>query len=393
MKSTHKELYLRKFKLDTMIKSTANQIARIENKFLFNACYNLTAREQKVILYLISQINPNNKEFESQQIPVTELKKILKASYGTFYAEMAYFRDTISSKAIKFTTEIEIGGKPFEGIVNWFGFIGPVINEDGKKAIEFEFSARLKPFLLDLKKYVRISIDEVVKMKSGFAIRLFQILKAHREKMKGHQKKSELKYTIEELKKLLGIEGKYKDFRNFKKKVLEPIESEINLHSSIRIEIQVLKTGRKATGIKFIITDSRSKKFLNAPTLLDINQLSRSQAFAHKKLESYGIESGIILNKILPKVKGSEFKGFEDWYFETAIKIFESKSRAKTKKAKAGTFVKWFLDSFSEDQFSVIQESIQQRKKKLQSENQEAWDNRLEAREMTKEEFEASYQK
>ena len=58
----------------------SNKIARIENKFIFNAQYKLTAREQKVILYLISNIDPRRQErFHEQVISVKELESVLKA--------------------------------------------------------------------------------------------------------------------------------------------------------------------------------------------------------------------------------------------------------------------------------------------------------------------------
>jgi len=73
---------------------SSNKIARIENRFIFNAQYKLTAREQKVILYLISNIDPKNqKRFHEQIISVKKLESVLKADgkkWGGLYTSSRY---------------------------------------------------------------------------------------------------------------------------------------------------------------------------------------------------------------------------------------------------------------------------------------------------------------
>ena len=59
--------------------NVSNKIARIENKFIFHAQYKFTSREQKVILYLIANINPKQERFIEQIIPVRELEQVLKS--------------------------------------------------------------------------------------------------------------------------------------------------------------------------------------------------------------------------------------------------------------------------------------------------------------------------
>ena len=65
-----------------------NTIARIENTLIFHAEYQLTAKEQKVMLYLISSIDPvRQKRFESQIIPLKNLETVIMSDNknGSFY--------------------------------------------------------------------------------------------------------------------------------------------------------------------------------------------------------------------------------------------------------------------------------------------------------------------
>jgi len=108
-----------------------------------------------------------------------------------------------------------------------------------------------------------------------------------------------------------------------------------------------------------------------------------------KQLINYSIQEQVAL-ELLSRVGGSESTGFEDWYFETAIQLFESKTRQQTPAAKAGTFVNWFIKKkvFEQgDMFAKIMERLQERKKELQSTRPDAWQNRLLAKTITYQAF------
>ena len=61
------------------MQETTLPIARIDNTFVYNARYQLSAREAKVMLYLISKIDPiKQSQLNEQIISVKELEAILK---------------------------------------------------------------------------------------------------------------------------------------------------------------------------------------------------------------------------------------------------------------------------------------------------------------------------
>ncbi len=384
-----------------------NLIARIENRFVFHAQYQLSAREQKVILFLIANMDPKKQSrFHEQVISVKELENILKndeeAKWGGLYQEMREFTKRIRNKGIEFDTDIEIDGKKFPGYVNWFQSVEPIKMDSGEVAISFLFSEKLKPFLIDLNEYARINYLEAAPLKSSYAIRMFQIFKAARGRMQKHEEVSTLEYEVEQLKAVLGIPGKYEDFRNFRRRVLDVIFEEINEHTNIHLHpIRFKRGGRVISKVVFKFSDKQPApeglpkgRFPEIePTLADLDKLTKSQLLAFGKLTEFGVKAGIARWQMLPKVTGSEFSGFEDLYFEEAIGFFTSKTKQTTKSGMAGSFVKWFLELkvFEQgEQFAAIVERLQKRKKKLQNEKGGvAWDNRLAARSMTAKEFAA----
>ena len=372
------------------------QIARIENRFIFNAQYKLGVREQKVLLYLIANIDPNKDYFEECIVPVKDLEMILKSDgkkWGGLYEEMRTFQDRMMGRTITMPTDIEIDGKSFPGKMNWFQYIAPVRMDDGTIGMRFLFSQPLQPALLNLKEYVGVELLEVIPLKSSFSIRMFQIFRAHRNRLAKYQKKSHLRYELEELKSLLGVDSKYEDYGNLKKRVLQPLEAEISEHTSIKVTWKGIKKGRNVEEIEFEFWDKSTRT--TSPQQKDLfeglkfEEMTYAQTKGFDRLVAYGVQDNIAI-EMLGRVEASEMIGFEDWYFEEVIKIFESKTQQVEEDAKAGTIVNWFLKKKifeQDDHFATIMERLNVRKKELQTKSPESWDNRLVAKTITAQAF------
>jgi len=292
------------------------------------------------------------------------------------------------------------GEKIYGGGIHWFQSI-LVKDTDKGLSIEFMFAERMKPFLLELNQYVRLNAIEVMNMKGKHAIRMYQIFKAEREKTKKFRSITLVSYRLDELKTILGVSGKYKVLKDFRRNVLEPIEREINEFSEeISISYEYIKTRRKVTGVEFYIFD---KKIISLdkgvenykPSGKDIDSLSRAKLHAYKKMIEFGIYEGIAFKQILPNIKGGDVEGYEDLFLEKAMNHFKKRARQqKTKKESAATFVNWWtakqIFSHDEDVFWKIAEEVNEAKKKM---TQEKLDNRSIAKAMTNKEFEDWYSK
>lgn len=381
----------------TMSAEKNTHVAKINNQFVYNAQYNLSARESKVVLYLISKIDPIRQEnLISQVVSIRDLEKILRGDakrWGGIYNELVSMSKKLVKKGIEFSSEIELDGKRLPGYINWFQHIMPCKDDDGNIAMEFLFAQSLQPFLLNLKEYVSLNFLEVAPLKSAFSIRMFQVFRAHRDRMAKYQKRSKLRYELEELKLLLGVSGKYADYRNFRLKVLEVLKKEVNKETSVGMNYKPIKQGRRVAEIEFEIWDKNKQrielKVDDGNTGLNFETMSYSQIKAFDKLVSYGVNEGIAL-QMIAKVKGSEIRGFEDWYFGICISILEEKSNQSNDATKAGVLVNWFLKLkvFEQgDHFAKIMERLAAQKKALENKDVKAWENRLMARGMTADEF------
>jgi len=377
------------------------QIAKLENDLVLKAHYSLTAVEQKLVLHLASRLDPKNDEqFVKQVVPIKTIEQVLwggqkTTKFGAVYEYLHEVCQRLLDRKITFPKGTVIKGeKIMGGGINWFQSILVTENEKKEASVEFMFSEKMKPFLLELQRYVSIDIMEVMGMKSTHSIRMYKVFRAERERTKKYKKVTQLTYDLGELKAQLGVGGKYKAIKDFRKYVLEPIKKEINEHSSeISVDYTCLKSGRRISGIQFEVFDKKGEltsiplKEDYKPSEEEIQTLTWSKRRAYDELVKFGVKGGIAFKQLIPTIKGSEFLGFEDYFVNAALKHF--KSWAKTK--NAGVLVKWWHEKkvfdVNSDVWSKILEKVVAKKKKLETDDPQAFDNRQIAKEMSYAEF------
>jgi hypothetical protein len=395
----------------------SDRIAKIDNTFILNAQYKMTAKEQKVLYYLISHLAPkSDKDFNIINVPIRQIEETLKEAskkWGSLYEEIDRLCANLISKNVTFPSNVMIEGKALKGRINFFSSIRPIVDDNGQTSITFSFSPDMKPFLLQLHHYVNIGVLEVVPMKNAHAIRMYSIFKSERDRTKGFSNVVTLDYGLEEMKAMLGIEDKYNSdyFKNFKVNVLDKIRDEINENCpTMLVKYEYLKTRRKVTGVRFSVYERKSEaKQIEAtkpktekkpkpdlknfvPTESELATLTRAKLQGYNKLISYGVYAGIAYKQILPTIKGSEFEGYEDFFIEKAMQHFEKNAiQNTTKELKASTFVTWWTKNkvFADgDVWADILEKLAKHKKQLQEKTPAAFDNRLLAKTMTNAQFE-----
>jgi hypothetical protein len=129
---------------------------------------------------------------------------------------------------------------------------GGISYEEGKAI--FFINPILRLYLQHIKSnFTVLSLEHIANMNSSYAIKIYQLLKQY-EKIKKRI------FTIEEIKKILGISNLYSDdFRNLRKKVLEPAERNINHLSDIIISFETIKSRKKVCAIQFKITSKKTQ--------------------------------------------------------------------------------------------------------------------------------------
>lgn len=256
------------------------QIASVSNDLVLNSRYKLTATEQKLILYMASLIKPEDTELNSQLVPFKEIERLFNQNntkWGNIYAYLNEVLGALTKKTITFNSDVKIKGVHLKGHISWVAAAVPQYDKEGKLCIEFEFSKYMKPFFIELKRnFTKYQIQDIINMSSPNSIRLYQILKTHKDKQSKYRDVAVVSYSIEDLKILMDLNDTkaYKQYGNFKNRVLKTAQQQLQENTHIRFEFKEKKTGRKVTELVFSIYNNlpnAEEELINLFNMEEIN--------------------------------------------------------------------------------------------------------------------------
>jgi plasmid replication initiation protein len=216
----------------------ANNNVVTKSNILIEANYKLTLTEQKIVLFLVSKIRKDDDDFKIYTLPIKQFYELLGYKGNPKYSEMKKITKNLIGKVI----EIKEGKKLKQ--MSWLSYVEYNEN-DG--SVNLSFDPRLKPYLLQLKReFTSYKLKNVMELKSGYSIRIYEILKKW-------QTIKEVEIPLNELRKMVGATDRYQEYHNFKKRVLTSSQNEIEEKTDISFDYEEIKQGRKVVSIRFII--------------------------------------------------------------------------------------------------------------------------------------------
>jgi plasmid replication initiation protein len=225
---------------------TENYLVIKHNK-LIEAKHNLNLNEQKIILYAVSKLDRNKDKFNIIQVHTREFTNLIGTTSERYSEVRELVRELRKKEVI---IKLDSTNRENELITGWLSSI----EYKGDGVIELEFSQKLIPYLLHLKKlYTMYELKNVLYLKNKYSIRVYELLKQY-------ENIGKREFKVEELRKIISCEDKYIEFRDFKKYVLDIVKSEICNLTDIYFEYDVIKKGRKAIAIKFLIQSKVDKE-------------------------------------------------------------------------------------------------------------------------------------
>jgi plasmid replication initiation protein len=287
-------------------------IIKVDNQ-LFLKEFELTLEEMRLILLTMAQINADDEEFKIYKIKIKDIEeKTGSLKKNTRVKAMA---KRLLSKPIVIDDNL---------IVNWFSMI-KILNGE----LEVRFDPALKPYLLKLKaKFVKLNLEELLKLKSIYAIRFYIIARTYKNI-------GQIKLPINELhKKLKTPKSYHRDFRNFRLKVLEIAQKEINEKTDIKIDFEFITKGRKVTDIILKIKETKLLENKKQPHKAVDNfnkfrqNLIKSNVIITLKDKHYEIKDGYLWqdDKLLNKEEA--FEAWQELYKnKDQIKIIENRQQ------------------------------------------------------------------
>lgn len=214
------------------------------NELIQKSRFNLTLQQQKIVLYLISQIERNDKEFKLYSFSIQQFCKVCGINYtsGKNYNDLKEAIKEIAQKVLWIKLP---NGK--ETTVRW---IEKAYIDRNTGTIEIRLDEDMKPYLLQLKdNFTQYELVWTLQFNSKYSIRLYELIKSiHYHDLDPYERT----YDIDELKRLLDAET-YKTYQHFKDRALQVAVDEINSTSDKLVSFVPIKDGRAVKKIRLHI--------------------------------------------------------------------------------------------------------------------------------------------
>lgn len=220
-------------------KALPNSLIVTQANELVESRYNLPLGEQRLVLTMISRIQPEDEDFKPYRIGVAEFAEFLGIAKDSAYAECK----KITSKLLSRVLHIKEEGRLLQ-----IGWMSAAEYIDGSGMVNLSFDPQLKPYLLQLKSnFTSCKLTMLLSFKSQYTMRVYTLLKQY-EKLKHREIELEL------LRDMLGIrKDQYNLYTDFKRNVLVSSQKELAKKSDLYFEFNEIKFGRRVGAIKFHI--------------------------------------------------------------------------------------------------------------------------------------------
>lgn len=222
------------------------------NELIQKSRFNLSLQQQKIVLYLISQISMYDEDFKLYEFSIQDFCRIcgIDETSGKNYTDLKQAIKDIADKSLWITIEDE------ETLLRWIE--KPYINKNSG-VIKIRLDEDMKPFLLQLKgNFTRYELLWTLNFRSKYTIRLYELIKSiHFHELETYTRE----FSLEDLRRLLGAE-KYKTYQAFKSRALIPAITEINNFSDKRLEYQPIKMGKAVVKIRFTISTKETVEII-----------------------------------------------------------------------------------------------------------------------------------
>lgn len=257
--------------------NTAKNYVVKSNDLIQKSKFELSAKEQKIILALIQQIRPTDNELYPVAFKMSNFCNLAGITVGG--RNYKHFKDaiqTLADRSMWVTYKNEMG-EEYYTLARWIE--DPIVNPKTSE-VYLKLNDKLKPNLLNLKSnFTQYNFQYTLPMKGMYSVRLYEILKSYLFKV--NKSKNKIKINVDVLRELLtdakDIKKKkfiYPRFVDFKRFVIEPAMDEINTYTDIEVSVDFEKTGRSITDLVFDIksksADAKQKSERNV-----INDLNR----------------------------------------------------------------------------------------------------------------------
>jgi len=232
---------------DDMLSKKRSHLVVKRNDFIQKSRHHLSLQEQKIVLYLISHVKPDDTNFTEHVFSIPDFCRFcgMDETSGKNYSDIKEALGKLRSRYVWVTLD--------DGSETTLGWINKATINKRSGLIRLRLDEDLKPYLLLLNEhYTLYEMRYTLAMKSQYSIRLYELLKSYAYR-------KSVTFEICSLKNILSAND-YERNPDFKRRVLDIAMREINEYTDLSVEYSFLKEGRRFSHVCFSI--SRKEAFV-----------------------------------------------------------------------------------------------------------------------------------
>lgn len=212
---------------------------------LVEAAYKLTLNEQRLLLAVIARIDSRRtmRRF-TFSISAHEFAQMFDVELHTAYEALQDASTSLFERDIR----------TFDGRTKArFRWVERIAYIDGESRVELTFTLHVAPYLTLLhKNFTAYGFHQVSQLKSSYSIRLFEMLIQYR-------KTGWVQISLAKFRERLMLETSYKRYDNLKARVINPAVKELEEKSSLIIQWEPIRNGRKIEALRFTFKESEQR--------------------------------------------------------------------------------------------------------------------------------------
>ncbi|WP_201987217.1 replication initiation protein [Hymenobacter rubidus] len=246
----------------------------VQRNDLVNARFALTTLEMRLFMAMLSRIHRDDTEFSEMHIPVTEVVALSgRRPSSNDYQQLKDMCALLASRVIyierpskKKRTSKSIEDAPSFSNTPLMAYADYSSEE---RALVVRFNDRVREHLLQLNEgnFTQAQLMQLLKLKSAHSYRIYWLLKQYGSF-------GSRTVRVDDLKRLLDLEGQYKQFPLFKMRVLDRAKSEL-AQTNLAFEYDLLRgTGKGVEQIRFRFTPVGSEALL--PSALPLSEWQKA---------------------------------------------------------------------------------------------------------------------
>lgn len=257
--------------VESLVVTQANTLA--------TSIQNMSLLERRILLLTLAVLRRADTELPYVRIYSSDVRRAFELNHNSLNNELNEASGKLMTRYAEFL-RTQHGSNSKVAWVNEIHFTAGKDSEVGMAYIDVQLHPRMAQYVLQLTgNFFRVPFSVLAQFRSLYSMRLCEILTA--ESQGG--RRTEVHLELEDLKRVLDCDKpSYKNFSNFRQRVLEPARAENEEVGYLSFAYETVKRGKAVVALQFSVTyhsgGAAQDQFSMEPTEDDVRRLALENA-------------------------------------------------------------------------------------------------------------------